>query len=137
MSGKQAGKGFTLLEVLVSMALFSIALVLILQLFSANLRNLSVSEDTMMASIKAEAQLREFLETVTVSEGTIETTSPEGNRIVARISESLKEKTDTLPMKLLDIEYRWTWVRNGQEKSIVLNTSKLVNKSQLEKPSGL
>ncbi len=37
--------GFTLLEVLVALALLGVGVVVVLQLFSANLRSISASED--------------------------------------------------------------------------------------------
>ena len=45
-----ADKGFTLIEVLVSVVLLGIAVAIVLQLFSANVRALATSEDYIYAS---------------------------------------------------------------------------------------
>ena len=51
-------KGFTLLEVLVATAILGMAIAVILQLFSANLRAIALSRDYVSASIKAEAKMK-------------------------------------------------------------------------------
>ena len=56
-----AEKGFTLFEVLAAIALAGISLVVILQLFSANIRALSASDDYVAASAKADEKLREIM----------------------------------------------------------------------------
>jgi prepilin-type N-terminal cleavage/methylation domain-containing protein len=57
-----AEQGFTLLEVLVGLAIMGIAVILLFQVFSANLRSIAVSEDYTSAAVKAEARMREVLE---------------------------------------------------------------------------
>jgi len=53
---KHAEKGFTLIEVLVAVALLGIAVTVVIQLFSANLRAIASSEDYIYASARAEAK---------------------------------------------------------------------------------
>jgi len=75
MIGKQSvifGKkdGFTLLEVLVAFVLLVTTVTVILQLFSANIKALSRSEDYASAVVRAESKMREILDSETLSENT-------------------------------------------------------------------
>ena len=51
-------KGFTLIEVIVALSILGIAITVILQLFSVNLRAISQSEDYVMALIQADLKMR-------------------------------------------------------------------------------
>jgi prepilin-type N-terminal cleavage/methylation domain-containing protein len=60
--GLKMGKaGFTLLEVLVSLSLLGIAVTVIFQLYSANLRSIAGSEDYVAAALEAQSQMREIV----------------------------------------------------------------------------
>ena len=133
MGGRIDRRGFTLLEVLVSVAILGIAVTLILQLFSSNLRAVAASEDYVAATLRAESKLRDFLDRVNVSEGTVEETTPEGYRVTVTVSDVLREKTDGLPVKLLEVHLAMAWTRGAKEKTIRLKTMKVVGKSRFEK----
>jgi prepilin-type N-terminal cleavage/methylation domain-containing protein len=90
-----AKDGFTLLEVLVALALLSIALVVILQLFSANLRGIAVSEDFTKASMKAESAMREILDDDELAEKSWSETTSDGYKIDAEIT-TVENETDIL-----------------------------------------
>lgn len=53
-------KGFTLLEVVVSLAIISVSIVMILQLFSGGLRSIKVSDDYLRAAILAQNKMNEL-----------------------------------------------------------------------------
>ncbi|MGE5238662.1 MAG: type IV pilus modification PilV family protein, partial [Chloroflexota bacterium] len=71
--------GFTLLEVLVAVALLGIAVTVVLQLFSANLRTLAASEDYVAAVTQAEVKMRELLDQESLIETAWTETSEEGH----------------------------------------------------------
>mgnify|MGYP002682569124 CR=1 FL=1 len=52
-------RGFTLIEILASLTLIGLAVVYLVQLFSANLRTIGTSQDYMEALTRAEAVMRE------------------------------------------------------------------------------
>jgi prepilin-type N-terminal cleavage/methylation domain-containing protein len=52
-----SNKGFTLLEILVALAILATAVTIIFQLFSAGLRNIAVSEDVVSAAVRATKSL--------------------------------------------------------------------------------
>ncbi len=119
--------GFTLLEVLVALALLGIALLVVIQLFSAGLRGISSSGDYVAAAAKAETRMREALDDDALAEKTSSEQS-DGYRIETSIKETLKERTDNLQVKLLEIGVTIYWNRGARERSLALKTMKVVNK---------
>ncbi len=59
MRGLQESRGFTLLEVVVALAILSLAVVTIIQLFSQGLRLLKLSGDHQWAVLLADQKMRE------------------------------------------------------------------------------
>lgn len=123
-----SNRGFTLLEVLVAIAILGIAITVVLQLFSANLRAISVSEDYVSAATKAEAKMREILSDDKLSEKSSSETTDDGYRIDISITDALKERTDNLQVRILEIGLTLHWTRGTKERSLTLKTMKLVNK---------
>jgi prepilin-type N-terminal cleavage/methylation domain-containing protein len=119
--------GFTLLEVLVAIAILGIAITVVIQLFSANLRAISASGDYVSASIKAESKMREILsdENKLFEESFSESTN-DGYIIDVSINNVLNERTDNLMVRLLEINLTVHWTRGIKEKSLTLKTMKLV-----------
>jgi type II secretion system protein I len=120
--------GFTLLEVLVATALLGIAVAVILQLFSSNLRALSVSEDFVHASIKAEAKMREVLDNDKPSETSFSETTDDGYRMDVLIKDTLKERTENIDIKLFQIDVTVRWIKGTKERSFTLRSLKTVKK---------
>jgi prepilin-type N-terminal cleavage/methylation domain-containing protein len=115
-------RGFTLLEVLAAVAILGMALAVILQLFSANLRGIAASEEYLAASLAAEAGLREVIGTGDLSERTWSETTPEGYRIEVSVSPVLEERTESLPVELHQITLTLHFTRGAKERSITLRT---------------
>jgi len=65
-------KGFTLIEVIVSMAILGISLVLIMQLFSAGLKSAKASCDYTIAIVHAKDKMEELSATLDNDSGTFE-----------------------------------------------------------------
>ena len=128
--GFEKGKirGFTLLVVLVALSILGIALTIILQLFSANLRALSASEDYVSAVTKAEAKMREVLDDKDLSEKSWSEITDDGYRMDVSINETLKDRTDNLQVRVLEVALTVYWTRNTKNKSLTLRTMKVVNK---------
>jgi prepilin-type N-terminal cleavage/methylation domain-containing protein len=120
--------GFTLLEVLVALAVLGIALVVIFQLFSADLKGLATSDDYANAVIKAESKMREILDDDTLSEKTWSEATEDGYRIDAVVTEAVAERTENLQVKLLEINLAVHWRSGLRNRTITLKTMKLVNK---------
>jgi len=120
--------GFTLLEILVALAILGLAITIILQLFSANLRALSVSGNYVSAVTKAEAKMREILDDTNLSEKSWSEVTDDGYRFDASITETLKDRTENLQVRLLEIDMTVQWTDGLKKKSLTLKTMKVVNK---------
>lgn len=123
-----SSKGFTLLEILVALAILATAVTIIFQLFSAGLRNIAVSEDVVSAAVRAEAKMREVLSNEELTENSWTETTTDGYTFAVNITEALQEKTDSLPVQVLQVDLAITWTKNSKERSLRLKTYKTVNK---------
>ncbi len=122
-------RGFTLIEVLVATAILGIAIAVILQLFAANLRALSSSGDYVSAATRADSRMKELLSSdEPLSEKTFSETTDDGYRIDISISETLKDRTENLTVKLLEIDLTIRWLKGTKERSLTMNTMKVVRR---------
>jgi prepilin-type N-terminal cleavage/methylation domain-containing protein len=128
MKKQPEAKGFTLLEVLVSLAVMAIAMTLVIQLFSANLRAVVRSGDMTSAIIKGEYRLSEILAEPFLAERAWNEVTDDGYRIDVAVSEAMREKTDNLPVNLMEIVLTVHWIDGLREKSLRLKTMKVVDK---------
>ncbi len=125
---RQCGEcsGFTLLEVLVALALLSIALIVILQLFSANLRGITASEETAKAMMKADSAMREVLDDEDIDVKSSSETTNDGYRIDVSITNAADDRTSNLSMKLLEINLTVHWRDGARERAVTLKTMKAI-----------
>jgi len=121
-------EGFTLLEVLVSLAIMAIAVTLLLQLFSTNLRAISLSGEMTSASVRADARTREILDELSPVVASWSEVTEDGYRIAVSITEVLTERTDNLPFKLMEVSLTVGWTEGRREKSVALKTLKMVDR---------
>lgn len=122
--------GFTLLEVLVATAILGIAIAVVLQLFSANLRAIGMSEDYVKATQLAEAKMREILEDDALRETSFSETTGEGYRFDVTVTSTLEERMETLPVKLLEIGLTIHWTKGTRERSLSVKSLKVVRREQ-------
>lgn len=122
-------KGFTLLEVLIATAIMAIAITVIIQLFSANLRNIAVSDDYVKALTKAHIKMRELLDENDISEKAYTEITNDGYRMDISISETLQDRTENLNVKLYEINLKVSWWKGNKEKFLNLKTLKTVSKA--------
>ncbi len=123
-----AQQGFTLLEILVALAIMAMAVVVVLQLFSANLQGLAASDDYVKAVIRAEAKMREILDDSDLAQRSWSEVSDDGYRIDASVSPVAGERTENLPVQLLRISLTVHWTKGVRERTLTLGTMKLVNR---------
>ena len=126
--GIDGDSGFTLLEVLVALAILSIALSLIIQLFSANLRSVSISGNMSSAVVWSDARMREILAEPSLTEKAWREITDDGYRIEVSIGEVLKERTDNLPVKMMEVTLVVRWNEGRKERNIQLKTVKMIDK---------
>ncbi len=121
-------RGFTLLEVLVALSILGIAMTIVFQLFSSNLRNLTVSEDYINAATRADAIMREVLDDDKLDVRTWSETTSEGYLVDVAVTDALTERTKELPVQLLEVVLTLHWQKDAKEKSLTLRTMKMVEK---------
>ena len=119
-------KGFTLLEVLIATAILAIAIAVVIQLFSADLRGIALSDGYVSAVIKANMKMREVLDNGNFSEGVMSEVTDDGYRIDITMAEALTERTETLPVRIFEIDLTVFWNDGIKEKSYSLKTMQFV-----------
>ena len=120
------GKGFTLLEVLVAFVLLATTVTVILQLFSSNMRTLSVSEDYAASVVRLESKMREILDTQELAENSWNETTSDGYRFDISVTNAYDERTRDLPQKVLEVSVTMHWRQGIKEKTMKLSTLKTI-----------
>ena len=151
MKKSKSSKGFTLLEVMIALAILAVGLVTVMQLFSSSLRNAKVSNDYTNAIFAARQKMEEMLvltEDITEMEEsgefenlpgyswlmTSELYEPEETEADTRFA--LKPEGDDVEEPLTDtyiISFSVTWNPSGDsKKSFTISTLKLVTRNEME-----
>ncbi len=125
---KLVNKGYTLLEIVVALSILSIAITVILQLFSINLRAISRSEDYVHALIQAEMKMRELLQSEDLLEDAWQETTNRGHRLDISVVEILKDRTENLQFSLLEVNLTISWTDRLSNKSYTIKSYKTVAK---------
>ncbi len=126
---KRIARGFTLIEIMVALTVMGFAVVSLVQLFSSNLRMIGTSQDYMTALTRAESVMRGIMESDKIEEKSWKDSTDQGYQVEITVSEIQKERTDNLPIKLLQIELVFSWEKALRKKSMILRTMKVVNKT--------
>ncbi len=125
---EKISRGFTLLEVLVAVSIVGIAIVIILQLFSSNLRTISASEDYSNAMLVAEAKMRELLAQEELLPMSLSETSKDGYSFNISIIREKEERTENINAELLRINLTISYRSGLRERKIVLTSLKTIPK---------
>ncbi len=128
--------GFTLLEILVALVLLATAVVIVLQLFSSGLRAIHASEDLAFASLKAETRMAEVLEDPELEEKTWNETTGDGYRFDVVVTEMLKERTENLTVKMLEVDLTVRWMTGARERALTLRGMKVVDRLKTNLTTG-
>ena len=125
---RRSSSGFTLLEVLVALSLLGIAVISVMQLFSANLKSISVSEDYVSGALAAQSKMREVLSEEELSERSWNGITDNGYRFDVSILKSLPERVEELQVRMVEITVTVYWSQGTKERSMTLRTQKTVQK---------
>jgi prepilin-type N-terminal cleavage/methylation domain-containing protein len=121
-------EGFTLLEVLVALAILGIAVTVVFQLFAADLRAVRASEDFVAASVRAQTRMREILDDDTLTERAWSETTVDGYRVDVIVSPALRERTKDLQVQLFDVVLTVYWIKDSKTRTMTLRTMKMITK---------
>ena len=127
-SGRQ--RGFTLLEIMVSLVLICLVVVSVIQLSSANLRNLSASDNRIETLRRASEKMRQVLDGDLSEDKTWNDVDDDGYSYDVTVAETLKERTDALALKFLEITVSAQYTKDNRSKRMTLQTAKLVSKAK-------
>ena len=109
-------KGFTLLEVLVALVIMAMAVTVVLQLFSSSLRTVALSGGMTAAAARGDARFREILSESYLTEQVWSETTEDGYQMDVSISEVQKERTDNLPVRLMEVGLTVRWRKDGRKR---------------------
>jgi len=132
MIGRRGEKGFTLVEIVVAMAILGISLVLVIELFSGGLRLGRASEEYTVASHLARQKAEEIFLSREIGEGTeegeFEGTSYRWQVEVKKVDlVPVTLETDYRPpMDLYQIQVKIIWNSGSKERSTRIETYKAV-----------
>lgn len=123
-----SARGFTLIEIMAALTVMGFAVVSLVEVFSSNLRMIRTSQDYMTVLTRAESVMREIVESDRIEEKSWRDSTDQGYQIEVTVSETAKERTENLPIKLLQIEMVFSWEKALRKKSMTFRTLKIVNR---------
>ncbi len=118
-----------MIEIMISLVLICLVVVSVIQLSSANLRNLAKSDNRIRALQGASDKMRNVLENEKMEEKAWTETDDQGNVFEIIMTEIEKERTRALTVKLLQVTVKASPAQSGGEKIITLKTAKMVSRS--------
>ena len=118
-------RGFTVLEIMVSLIIISIAVVSVIQLTSMNLRNLSKSGDQVNALLAANSKMRRILEMDKMEAKSWREADEQGYTYEISINDIQDKRTENLPVKLEEIILTLHYMTAHKEKILTLRAEKL------------
>lgn len=121
--------GFTLIEIMVALVLIAIVISSVIQLSSANLRNLATADDQIYALIHANAKMRDVLDVEKLEDKSWNETDNDGFSYEISVAECFKERTDSLAVRMKEITLVTNWIAGSKKKEVILKTTKMVSKS--------
>jgi len=121
--------GFTLIEILVAFTILGIALTVVLQVFSSNLKGITSADDYVKASIKAESFMRHVLDSDELEEGSWVDSTEDGYDVSVTVRGIEEDRTEELHVRLLQVKLNFRWLRDEKERELNLMTIKLIEKT--------
>ena len=80
------------------------------------------------AAIRGDSRIREILAEPSPAEKVWSETTEDGYRMDFAISEVMKERTDNLPVRLMEVALTIRWMEGMKEKNLNLKTMKMIDK---------
>lgn len=131
--------GFTLLEVLVAMAILGVGLCVVLELFSGGLRSAKISEEYVRATWYGKGKMEEVLSSKDLTEGITEGAfDPEfswtlevkkANPSVPTI-EPAGEEAESLPVDLYQVVLKVSWPSGARQRTLELESLRAYKKEE-------
>jgi general secretion pathway protein I len=136
--------GFTLLEVIVALAILSVAFALAMELLAAGVRSAKASEDYTQAVLLARQKMAEVVVTPNLEGSAGGGDFDRGFHWYSEVQPlSQEEEERDLPARLYQVRVRVTWPSRGAEKSLDLYTFRMavdqekLGQTRAVQPAGL
>jgi general secretion pathway protein I len=129
MKARSRPAGFTLLEVLVALAVMAIAVTLLIGLFSANLRAVARSGSMTEAAARADSRISAIAADPSLAEAAWSENGDDGYRMDVVVREMIKERTENLPVRMMEVDLTIRWMEGGRERAFKLKTARVVDKA--------
>lgn len=120
-------RGFTLLEVMIAIAILGVALTVILQLFAQGLDSAKRSGEYSKAILYAKEKMEELIAMDDLAEGEESGEFDDVYRWHSEIKPAELEDEEGyqyFPMKILELTVRVSWLSDGKEKNFAVKTLK-------------
>jgi general secretion pathway protein I len=140
MANRRFGRGFTLIEIVVALAILGIGLTVIIELFSGGLRLARTAEEYTRAMGYAQMKLEEITSKRNIEEGTDEGDFDKTFRWqvdVKKIDLLPADKNPDLkpPAELFQVKINILWKSGSKEKSASIETYKTIKPEGAEEKS--
>ena len=116
--------GFTLLETLVALAVLSISLGVIYQIFGTSMRNMQYAKEYSQAQLLAESKLSELGKGIPVKEGAFEGTFAEKYRWKMEVS-PLPVNVEEDEVRAFKVDFKVLWTSSHKDRAINIHTYRL------------
>lgn len=130
-------RGFTLIEILVAISVLSIAMVVIMQLFSGGLKSSRLSDAYTRGVFHAREKMEEILLETEFEEGVFEGEFDDSYwwRFEVVREEQPEEEAKKLPFDAYHVRVEIFWNEGEKEKNFGITTMKLVEKKKDSEPA--
>ncbi|MDD5402911.1 MAG: type II secretion system protein [Sulfuricella sp.] len=125
---RSACRGFSLLEVLVAFVILSLALSVLMQIFSGGTRNAALANDYSRAVLLAETKLAAAGIETPLQDGVVAGSTDERFhwQLAMRMLPAAADAPAALmPVGLFDVEARVMWEDGGKERMVKLDTMRI------------
>jgi hypothetical protein len=112
----------------VALVIMGTAVVIVLQLFSSGLRSIHASEEMAFASLQADTKMAEILEDPALDEKIWNEVTESGYRFDMIVAETLKERTENLTVKMLEVDLTVRWMTGARERALTVRALKVVDR---------
>ena len=124
-SALRAEHGFTLLEVIVALAILSVAFALAMELLAAGVRSAKASEDYTQAVLLARQKMAEVVVAPNLERSADRGDFDRGFHWTSEVQPLSREEERDPPARLYQVRVRVTWPSRGAEKSLDLYTFRM------------
>ena len=124
LEGPRTSRGFTLLEVIIALAILGIGFALAMELLATGVRSVKTSEEYTQAVLLAHRKMAEIADTASLKGAVEQGESGAGLRWASELQALPQD--EALPAQLYQVRVRVTWPGRRSEKSLDLYSLRMM-----------